>query len=1166
MSSKNRIDTKLILLVLLCGLLLWLWWERPTSSQPWHYRNANGEFLVDTADTGQIVKWSHKGRTLMDASSPAPLSLTLEDGTEARFTPQRVGGISPDGLTLYGQFTGGTFKVPASITYKVTPGAETIRIALESDHPAAETEVKHWEWPLPFQLERHKKVYFHGDHGLDWESRHTYQFHLSTDGKLLEQPDFNEWRWFVAEHLTPEVFRIWKSESDTTAPLVMQEGKRIAPYLQVYDRQGGVTVEYPQLAESGQRALRVDASGGGTVSVAFRTPSGAELQAPTPFGTRHEIRLSAHLDDKSRLARRSALNAAFIPSAPVATELEEPSWIRDTLPGKTPLVITGGYPFARGTVHDAATVGVLLGGNPVPVQAAPLGFWPDGSLKWVSLTFPVPPTGTDRSTSGNQNPRITFRDASSLPLTITTSSTANPSPATRLEAHTLPDGSVEVLNGPLTTRFATGREWFDAELDGQPLFSAPPTAYVRYKRDPERHLPFAPAPEGGKTDTGHLLVEKVELEEAGPLRAVVRIEGMSNGETPTRFILRATQLAGEPRLVLTHTTEFLFTDPRTTFLSGLGLELPLAGLKEASPALFQESYDARKTTGDAIGGGAMEASLAGGVRFHGLLRKMAETAPKAITRQGETIRFELWPTQAPPMDVRRYSNRPHRGQGESTSEDPGWVEKQYYPNAPFAGLSRTHEIAFSFHREAEAPKIATVSADFESPPLLYPGWETCLTAKVLLPVVGEQDWPQLWQNRNHLARFWLHHRDLHRWYGFWNYGDFRHRFRAGYGWVTSPEALAAALANPEHQLPPDAPRILDSTPANDWGYDNGRWGWSNSEGLANLFLQQEYLRTGNRVLYSTAEAMARYCRDVVLRHHGQWLGLGTRHGVQPWSDGNHEERQTTSTEFRLHYFLSGDARTREVADKLYHHRYNASSVRNEAAHSGRWGGLFFHHELTGSPEEAEQLRRYAHTFIAPDGAGMFLNPQLHFPGPQVAAPGEALNAARMFFACYGGFHYLLEYQQTFQDEPLRQALLAMARNVITAPPRKQGGSPLLWLLPSVGFAAREAPDPQPFRTYLLECFGIDRYRSHLYQSVTANPAHWSGPTGYMTGNMPGVFFYANWMPYLTSTFPNDPIWSPEIAAALQTTEKEGASPAPAADPWLQNGFDHLISPQGTYQP
>jgi len=47
-------------------------------------------------------------------------------------------------------------------------------------------------------------------------------------------------------------------------------------------------------------------------------------------------------------------------------------------------------------------------------------------------------------------------------------------------------------------------------------------------------------------------------------------------------------------------------------------------------------------------------------------------------------------------------------------------------------------------------------------------------------------------------------------------------------------------------------------------------------------------------LFFFMEANARHVRDVDARHAGRWFGNGTRHGVQHWSDGNHEERQTVS--------------------------------------------------------------------------------------------------------------------------------------------------------------------------------------------------------------------------------------------------------------------------------
>src|SRR5690606_12743027 len=113
------------------------------------------------------------------------------------------------------------------------------------------------------------------------------------------------------------------------------------------------------------------------------------------------------------------------------------------------------------------------------------------------------------------------------------------------------------------------------------------------------------------------------------------------------------------------------------------------------------------------------------------------------------------------------------------------------------------------------------------------------------------------------------------------------------------------------------------------------------------------------------------------------------HGVQHWSDGNHEERQTTVTEYRLHYFLSGDGRSRDTINKLYDGVYSKTPVSVHAAHSGRLGGLLFHWEITGSPEEFAQLQRYVQTFVSPDG--LYTTPVLNFPGPVADGPPRDLN-------------------------------------------------------------------------------------------------------------------------------------------------------------------------------
>ncbi len=103
-------------------------------------------------------------------------------------------------------------------------------------------------------------------------------------------------------------------------------------------------------------------------------------------------------------------------------------------------------------------------------------------------------------------------------------------------------------------------------------------------------------------------------------------------------------------------------------------------------------------------------------------------------------------------------------------------------------------------------------------------------------------------------------------------------FKRGYGKIVSPERLAELLKLTPRQRADISPRDVqteqDYWPQHDWAFDNGRWGWGNTEGLPNLFLQSEYLRTGDRELYFFVEAMARHVRDVDMRPETVSLAKG----------------------------------------------------------------------------------------------------------------------------------------------------------------------------------------------------------------------------------------------------------------------------------------------------
>jgi hypothetical protein len=1134
--------------------------------------------------TGQITGWTFQGKSLINAArATSPIELKLSDGSVATFVAESFTDEAR-GLTVRGQLKGKALSIPAEIRYEVSADVGEVHVAVSVAKPQDQnTEMSLYRWALPLALNHRKRVYFRGEYGLDWETRYFYQF-LANTGGLLPEPDRNEWRWFGLDQMGPKAFRLWKSESASTSPLLMQEGRSMPPYVQIFDEQGGVTVVSPDMAAKAPQSIRVDASEGGLVAVEFwPTFAGPIAVGDTKgvFDVKQEVILTAAPSEAALVEARLVLDQSYPPSTRPDTNdvLKEPKWIRDEAIGLVlPQFVTGGYPFSKGELRDSSLIEVQVGGVRVPVQSKTLGYWPDRSVKWALLTFPIDPA---QAVDECASPRVSLRNGKFIPVEITIGREAIKA-ATGLEVSPIPNEGVQVRNEGMVITFSKGKKWLSVTKNGLEVIPAPAErrlAYADYLLNPMEVFPFDDIASGGKLDPGVLSVSKITIEENGPLRTVVRLEGLTDNKEPTRIIVRAEMEAGRPLIRLTHTAEFLFKDPRETFLQGLGFEIPLKGFHldkaefGAAPARdgstmggllqatrFSRELMLKEATREwkmpLEGEGGWVTAKSDESVFFGAVRNFSHSAPKAITiaPSGDAVRFEIWPESVHPMDVRRYSNFPHLGQGEGVIQKSDWVDTEYYPNDPFLGISRTHEVLIGFLPKDGSVSAKSLTADFESPPLLYAGWERYAGTGVILPSSNRADWPLAWQSWTTFASFWLHHRDLYSWYGFWDFGDFRHQFQSGAGWVLPPSSAKLAFTNKKTTAEVRNELVYDAAPTTDWAYDNGRWGWTNSEGLPNLFLQSEYLRNGNRAVYFASEAMARFARDVVVRHDGKWLGQGTRHGVQHWSDGNHEERQTTSTEYRLNYFLSGDGRTKDVVDKLYDQYYTKTPVEYEAAHSGRWGGLYFHWEMSGSPEEGNTLRKYAETFVKPEG--LYLRPVVKFPGAILQnRPKTPENP--MFFQYYGALHYLIEYQMVTGDEKLKYALIAEADRALKLPNLKDKYAREIlsddMYLTLMAFAAMHSEDPAPYREFLTGALRDSGWKM-LYQTVSNNPQHWSGDAAFLRGYIPGCFFWANWAPFLTKSLQADDVASPGVLSEISGYDREGIAHGRPHTSW-QSEFD-----------
>ena len=93
-----------------------------------------------------------------------------------------------------------------------------------------------------------------------------------------------------------------------------------------------------------------------------------------------------------------------------------------------------------------------------------------------------------------------------------------------------------------------------------------------------------------------------------------------------------------------------------------------------------------------------------------------------------------------------------------------------------------------------------------------------------------------------------------------------------------------------------------------WRYDVGGYAWDNTELATPMWLWYSFLRTGRASLFTMAEAMTRHCSEVDVYHVGPFAPLGSRHNVSHWGCGAKEARISQAAFNRFYYYLTTDER------------------------------------------------------------------------------------------------------------------------------------------------------------------------------------------------------------------------------------------------------------------
>ncbi|MGG6380409.1 Tat pathway signal sequence domain protein [Paenarthrobacter sp. NEAU-H11] len=640
-------------------------------------------------------------------------------------------------------------------------------------------------------------------------------------------------------------------------------------------------------------------------------------------------------------------------------------WLDGEAPAQLSGGTTWGMPFARGSVPAAAALSVTdASGDPVAAQSWPLATWPDGSLKWAGIALPatdspsaaylVRSDGGGAPREGNLPPSDVTNVASGANVTVTETA----------DTLTVDTGTLRmVLNRSGSTLFSSlTRNGADVARDAR-LVSLVQDAISEGAGTFSR-----------EAFTGE--VTEVTLEQSGPVRAVVRLEGHHRPDAPGSsrrewlpFVVRFYFHANARSVRMVHS--FIWDgDAERDFLAGLGVRF--------SVPLESGLHDRHVRMAGADGGFLTE-----GVRgLTGLRRDPGEdvrraqvegrpTPPPATWNPEVSDRLHLIPAwndfTLSQLSADGFELRKRTATGHAWVDIAGGTR-----SAGFCSLSDSRGgfgVGIKDFWQSHPGQLDIRNATTD---------EATLTAWLYSPEARPMDLrfyhDGLGQDtfEEQLEGLEITYEDYEP--GFGNPTGIARTHELtlfAYEGTPSTDSLAAdALAASTPALLQATPEYLHSagvfgdwapvdrsTPARAeleahldflfdfyagqveqrrwygfwnygdvmhtydfdrhvWRYDVGGYAWDNSELSPDLWLWYSYLRSGRADIFRFAEAMTRHTGEVDVYHLGQWRGLGSRHNVQHWGCSAKQLRISTPAYRRFYYYLTADERTGDLLTEL----------------------------------------------------------------------------------------------------------------------------------------------------------------------------------------------------------------------------------------------------------
>ncbi len=666
-----------------------------------------------------------------------------------------------------------------------------------------------------------------------------------------------------------------------------------------------------------------------SVQSSDRSPNGpliSEQEIILPPTTRREFFKDAGLFSAGLVAgslMEQHLFAAVRPSPATEGPRAGSTAIALSLLGEeSPAISTGvswGVPWERGRIRPDVSFQLSGQDAQLPLQTWPLAYWPDGSLKWSGFAS-ILPAGLKGPLNLSAVSPVTTTKSASIGITHTD------------EAVLVNTGVLECaipLTGPNIIR--------SLSLAGKTVAGAGQLVCI-----------LQDGPQTDPEDSPHRekylsFVKQVTVEQTGPLRAVIKIDGLHRGVGSRRewlpFSVRLYFYSGQTAVRMVHTIIF-DGDAEKDFVRGLGLELEVPmrdaprnrTVRFAGPdgGLWSEPLqpgggNIAQETGKPFGDNPVFASNAIWNDF-----RLIQPNPEGFTiakrtnaksawlfsaagKRAPGLAYvgdlsgglalgvkNFWQSYPAGLEIRQASGSAAKLVAWLWAPDGQQMDMRFYD---------THGHGLDASYEDVQPGLSTAYGVARTSELtLYPldEWPTRAetvamahagTQRSLLTcspeyihstgVFGVWSLPDrttpfkksIEDGLDSVLAYYQRQVDDRSWYGFWQYGDFMHSY---------------------------------SRPRHAWHDDWGGHAWDNTELAAPLWLWYSYIRSGRADLFRLAEAHARNTSETDVYHLGPMKGLGSRHNVIKWGDGAKEARISQAVHWRFFYYLTTDERTGDI--------------------------------------------------------------------------------------------------------------------------------------------------------------------------------------------------------------------------------------------------------------